>query len=320
MIRKILMVTLSGWLFAGLVLAQQVPPLVGQLGYSDIILTGGKIVSMDDRSNVPNSPGHIYEAMAIKGKKIMALGSNEERRRLAGPQTVFIDLGNRAVIPGLIQTHYHLYTPAARSYGPVQGLVDPSVKLTVIAEETAEATAKKVREALVNAIKVQAIPRGQWITMDLRRGRGSLGTPIVGFLMGEADENEFTIHRSLQITTYKDHSKITNHKSSFRKTWERANRAKKPRVTRGSTQLKLRPVSGEGTTSQNLSSQMPTTMINEMTNRGVERFMRRLSKAVKGMIKQRLKTIQARIPQLPVVLTTRNLSSSGRLPYQMTRY
>ncbi len=191
MIQKFFMVTLVGGLLAGPILAQQVPPLVGRLGYSDIILTNGKIVSMDNRSNVPDTPGHIYEAMAIKGKKIMALGSNQEMRRLAGPQTVFVNLGNRTVIPGLIQPHFHLYTPAARRYGPSQGLVDPSVKLVVIAEETAEATAKKVREALVNAIKVQNIPNGQWITMDLRRGKGSLGTTYRWVFSGSINRRQW---------------------------------------------------------------------------------------------------------------------------------
>ena len=182
MIQKFFMVTLVGGLLAGPILAQQLPALVGQQGYGDILLTNGKIVSMDNRSNVPDTPGHIYEAMAIKGKKIMALGSNEEMRKLAGPQTDFVDLGNRTVIPGLIQTHFHLYTPAARSYEPGQGLVDPSVKLRVVAEKTAEAPAKKLRDTILNAIQVRKVPEGQWITVYLeqRDNRASLSWLYLG--------------------------------------------------------------------------------------------------------------------------------------------
>ena len=55
--------------------SQQLPDLVAQQGYADMILTNGKIVSMDDRSIIPDTPGNIYEAMAIKGKRIMALGT-----------------------------------------------------------------------------------------------------------------------------------------------------------------------------------------------------------------------------------------------------
>lgn len=168
---------LVGWLCFNTVFSQEIPPLVGKHGYPDLIVVNGNIVTMDDRSNVPSTPGNIYEAMAIKGKRIMALGTNDEIRGLLGSETKFVDVENRTVIPGLIQTHFHLYTTAARRYGPSQGLNDPSINLTVIAEDTAEATAKKVREAVLNAIEIQKIPKGQWITVDLRRNPdGSLGT------------------------------------------------------------------------------------------------------------------------------------------------
>ncbi|MDA2935440.1 hypothetical protein MYX82_14040, partial [Acidobacteria bacterium AH-259-D05] len=145
----------------------QVPDLVAEQGYADMIVVNGKIVSMDDRGITPNTPGNIYQAMAIKGKKIMALGTAAEMRELAGPNTRFVDVGQRTVIPGLIQTHYHTFTTAATRYGPQVGLLDPSVKLSVIAESTPEATAKKLRDTIVNAIRVQQIPEGQWITVAL---------------------------------------------------------------------------------------------------------------------------------------------------------
>jgi predicted amidohydrolase YtcJ len=134
--------------------AQQIPELVAEQGYADTLLLNGKIVSMDDRSSVPNTPGNIHQAMAIKGKKIMALGTNAEMRRLAGPSTATVDLGQKTVIPGLIQTHYHTFTTAASRYGPQVGLVDPSVKLSVV------------------AIRVQQIPKGQWITVGLSDDKG----------------------------------------------------------------------------------------------------------------------------------------------------
>ena len=120
----------------GFALSQQIPDLVAEQGYADRILVNGKIVTMDDWSIVPNTPGTLVEAMAIKGKKIMALGTNQEMRELAGPNTHFVDVGGRTVIPGLIQTHYHLFGPAASRYGPQVGLVDPSIKIDVVAEAT----------------------------------------------------------------------------------------------------------------------------------------------------------------------------------------
>jgi predicted amidohydrolase YtcJ len=156
------------WLSHGPGLSQQIPDLVLEQGYADRVLVNGKIVTMDDRSIVPNTPGRIVEAMAIKGKKIMALGTNAEMRMLAGPRTRTLDLGQKTVIPGLISTHYHLFSDAAANYGPSQGLLDPSVKLTVVSEKTAEGTARKIRDTIVNAIQVQKIPKGQWITVALQ--------------------------------------------------------------------------------------------------------------------------------------------------------
>ena len=61
--------TLFFILSTGFGFSQAVPDLVDQMGYADSILVNGKIVTMDDRSIVPDSPGNIVQAMAIKGKK-----------------------------------------------------------------------------------------------------------------------------------------------------------------------------------------------------------------------------------------------------------
>jgi len=85
MTRKFPIVCLLAFMVSGLGLAQELHPLIAQQGYADMVLVNGKIVTMDERRYVPDVPGHIYEAMAIKGKKIMALGSNAEMRRLEEP-------------------------------------------------------------------------------------------------------------------------------------------------------------------------------------------------------------------------------------------
>ncbi len=189
---KFFVVCLLVLLYPSVGLSQQLPPLVAQQGYADMVLFNGKVVSMDDRSITPNTPGNIAQAMAIKGERIMALGSNAEMRGLAGPNTRFVDVGNRTVIPGLIQTHYHSYGSAARTYGPQLGLVDPSVKLIVVAETTAEATAKKVRDTILNAIRVQQLPDGQWITVDLQENeKNRRGTTFTWLYLGKINRRHF---------------------------------------------------------------------------------------------------------------------------------
>ena len=67
----------------------------------DLVLSNGKVVTVDDRFT-------IAEAVAIGGERIVGVGTNQEVARLAGPNTRTIDLGGRTVIPGLIDNHAHI--------------------------------------------------------------------------------------------------------------------------------------------------------------------------------------------------------------------
>ena len=67
---------------------------------ADLILTGGKIITVDDRFT-------IAQAVAIKGERIIAVGKNQDITKLAGAETRKIDLGGKTVIPGLIDNHAH---------------------------------------------------------------------------------------------------------------------------------------------------------------------------------------------------------------------
>ena len=86
----------------------QLPPEVARAGYADTIFVNGKIVSMDDVSN-STEVGRIYQALAVKGERIMKLGTSEEVRPLAGPETKVLDLQGRTLIPGIIEPHSHIY-------------------------------------------------------------------------------------------------------------------------------------------------------------------------------------------------------------------
>jgi predicted amidohydrolase YtcJ len=67
----------------------------------DLILSNGKIITVDERFS-------IAQAVAVKGDRIVAVGSNADIAAMAGPGTRRIDLRGRAVIPGLIDNHMHL--------------------------------------------------------------------------------------------------------------------------------------------------------------------------------------------------------------------
>ena len=67
----------------------------------DFIFINGKIVTVDERFT-------IAQAVAVRGDRIVAVGSTQEIGRLAGPSTRRIDLRGRTVLPGLIDNHMHL--------------------------------------------------------------------------------------------------------------------------------------------------------------------------------------------------------------------
>ena len=93
--------------------AQQVslPAKLADLAYPDMLIYNGKIVSMDN-PDFTNDTGRKYEAMAVKGERIMFLGTTADLLPLAGPNTKKIDLKGRTVIPGVIDSHTHLHNHA----------------------------------------------------------------------------------------------------------------------------------------------------------------------------------------------------------------
>jgi hypothetical protein len=87
--------------FGVLVAIAGVVSLAGQEPAPDLILSNGKIVTVDERFT-------IAQAVAIRGERVMAVGTNPDITRLAGPVTRRVDLRGRTVLPGLIDNHMHL--------------------------------------------------------------------------------------------------------------------------------------------------------------------------------------------------------------------
>ena len=68
---------------------------------ADLILANGKIITVDDKFT-------IAQAVAIKGDRIVAVGTTQQIGQMAGAATRRIDLRGRSVVPGLIDNHMHL--------------------------------------------------------------------------------------------------------------------------------------------------------------------------------------------------------------------
>src|SRR3954453_10438774 len=74
---------------------------------ADLVLRGGKIYTVDDKNPV-------VKALAARGGKIIAVGSDEEMAKLIGPKTKVIELNGQMAMPGFIESHGH-FTGLGRS-------------------------------------------------------------------------------------------------------------------------------------------------------------------------------------------------------------
>jgi predicted amidohydrolase YtcJ len=105
----------------------------GRPARADVVLFNGKVVTVDRRF-------HIARALAVRDGTIVAVGSNRDVMRLAGPRTRRIDLHHHTVVPGLNDSHYHQDQQAvnairvqlldARSMADVVAAVAAKVKTT----------------------------------------------------------------------------------------------------------------------------------------------------------------------------------------------
>ena len=86
---------------------------------ADKVFLNGIVIPM-------TSPGHSYQAAAVKKDKILCVGSTAEINRLVGHDTVVYDLDGRTMLPGFIDPHSHILS-AAENYSFRADLSSPPV-------------------------------------------------------------------------------------------------------------------------------------------------------------------------------------------------
>jgi predicted amidohydrolase YtcJ len=142
---------------------------------ADTILLNGKVITLDATSSV-------VQALAIRDGRIMAVGTNDAIRNLAGASTKSVDLGGRTVIPGLIDSHIHALR-AGLTY---------SVELSWIGVPSLAKGLEMIREAARNSkpgawIKIG----GGWTEMQFAEKRG----PTVEELAAAAPDRAVYVQR-----------------------------------------------------------------------------------------------------------------------------
>lgn len=108
---------------------------------ADIILHKGNIITLEEKS------GNV-SAVAIKGERILGLGSDGEILKTAGQGTKIIDLEGKTVIPGFNDSHVHIIKSGI------------SMSKVSLGETT---SISEVQEAIRSFIQENKIPAGKWV-------------------------------------------------------------------------------------------------------------------------------------------------------------
>ncbi len=132
---------------------------------ADTLLRNGKILTVD-------AEFAIVEALAIRGERIVATGSNAELQALAGPATQMIDLQGATVVPGLIDNHFHFLRAVQRWHRQVR----------------LDGVASRAQALQLLAAKAQAMQPGEWILVQGGWFPEQFADVPGGFTLAELDQ------------------------------------------------------------------------------------------------------------------------------------
>ena len=121
-------------------------------GAANLVLRGGKVITVDAQDR-------IASAVAVRGNRIAAVGTDGEISRWIGPQTEVVELSGRALLPGFIDAHTHIDGTAENEHFRVQIQVPPL----------------SGPEEILVKLKARAseLPNGSWIL-----GQGTYAQPM----------------------------------------------------------------------------------------------------------------------------------------------
>jgi len=120
-------------------MAALAPAALGAQNSADLVLTNGRIYTVDNARPVAS-------AMAVRGNRILFVGSDAEARALARSSATMIDLHGATVLPGFTDAHAHLL-----------GLGTTLQRVNLAGSTSYEDVVARVREWAKN------VPSGQWI-------------------------------------------------------------------------------------------------------------------------------------------------------------
>ena len=132
----------------------------GTSPYAETVILNGMVITAD--SDDPEDIS-IKQAIAIAGDRIMAVGSDEEIKQLIAAWTEVIDAKGNSVIPGLIDTHNHIYETSTGFPWVIRSM--PEMMEINMRSESGEQLVANLEKAV--AARARQILTGQWIRVEL---------------------------------------------------------------------------------------------------------------------------------------------------------
>ena len=114
-------------------------------GPADLVFRGGTVLTMD--AAAPRA-----EAVAVRGDRIAAVGSDASMEPLVGPETRIVDLGGQTLIPGFVDAHSHLFLDGQTGFTFVDVRPPPIGRFDDVAS---------IQDALRE--RAAKTPKGEWI-------------------------------------------------------------------------------------------------------------------------------------------------------------
>jgi len=144
----------------------------GQSPYATTVIINGKVIAAES-DNIQQIGFH--EAIAIRDKEIIAVGSNADIQKYVADWTETIDAKGNTVLPGLIDTHNHLYDTTLSAFPWVLKAIPELLQVELTAK-----TREEMLDILKKAVtaRIAQIPEGQWIQVEL--GPAQVAVPMLG--------------------------------------------------------------------------------------------------------------------------------------------
>ncbi|MGD2129277.1 MAG: amidohydrolase [Lysobacterales bacterium] len=120
-------------------------PTVPPVEAADLVLVNGYVYTVDSRHSVA-------QAVAVRDGLVQAVGNNEQIEALEGPDTEVVDLQGRMLLPGLHDSHIHIF-----------GIVEPDV----CSLRSQPMSLEEMVPYLQECIRRYDLTPGEWLPVDM---------------------------------------------------------------------------------------------------------------------------------------------------------